>query len=199
MKRRKVDPVKDGDKKSNDLLNKDIMVNAHIVHCNEMDFFLKKQRRILKKYYSPKIIKEMELVRIPELLIDRINLFDDNIVSYDFIIHPKINDYGSVYILYKDCEFHISCGFNIYSGKSFFEQLGETNKYHIYVEKYTNKQLPEAIAFLRDKIFYPERYFIEKYLKKTKLSTDILAYIKHLLIKNYFSKFPSRMGYRFVF
>jgi hypothetical protein len=179
MKRRKVDPVKDGDKKSNDLLNKDILKYAHIVHCNEMDFFKKKQRRILKKYYSPEIIKEMYLSRTPELLIDRINLFDDSIISYDFITFPN-NDYGTVYILYKDCEFHISCGFNIYSGKSFFEQLGETKKYHIYVEKYTNKQLPEAIAFLRDKIFFPERYYLLM-MTKTKLSTDILKYIKKFI------------------
>jgi hypothetical protein len=150
-----------GDEKSADILNKDIMVNVYMVFWNEILAFREKQKRIKNENYTPIVAKFLPpTIDLAELIVCRL----DQAIANGTPFHYKTNTH-TLYILidYKNCSINIS-------------------EYHgVTIPVYTDKDIHEFINILRDKIFYPERYFIEKYLKKTKLSTDILEYIKNFI------------------
>jgi myosin-crossreactive antigen len=159
MKRLKEEEQKFGDKKSNDLLKKDIMFDADMVFWREILAFREKQQRINNKNYAPKVAKFLPIIDLSELIVCRLNQAIDEGIPF----HYKTNTH-TLYILidYKNCSINIS-------------------EYHgVTIPVYTDKDIHEFINILGDKIFYPERYYLLM-MTKTKLSTDILQYIKNFI------------------
>jgi myosin-crossreactive antigen len=155
MKRLKKEEQKFGDKKSNDLLKKDIMFDADMVFWREILAFREKQQRINNKNYAPKVAKFLPIIDLSELIVCRLNqAIADKIPFYYY------TNTSALYIKidYKNCSIGI-------------------DKYYSKISVYTDKDIHEFINILRDKIFYPERYYLLM-MTKTKLNTDILKYIK---------------------
>jgi hypothetical protein len=130
-----------------------------MVFWNEILAFREKQKRIKNENYTPIVAKFLPTMDLSELIVCRLNQAIANGTPF----HYKMNTH-TLYILidYKNCSINIS-------------------EYHgVTIPVYTDKDIHEFINILRDKIFYPERYYLLM-MTKTKLSIDILQYIKKFI------------------